>query len=123
MAKVCDRFCDGCIYQGYVQGTIRCCRYLFVVGHIRPCQAGEGCTVKNTKIRSKNEMIALRKEQARERKEKENEARLVTLVCQSCGEEFQTADTRKRYCSKNCSNNGRKMAYKRYDEKRRKNEN
>ena len=38
------RACKGCIY--FTAG--RCCDYIGIVGHRRPCPPGPGCTVKTT---------------------------------------------------------------------------
>lgn len=34
-----------CVYHGKCAGMI-CCNYLLRTGHMRPCPAGDGCTVK-----------------------------------------------------------------------------
>lgn len=38
------RACKGCIYFT----ASRCCDYIGIVGHRRPCPPGPGCTVKTT---------------------------------------------------------------------------
>ena len=48
MESVCDSYCDKCIYMGKVNGGARCCEYIIIVGKPRGCQAGSGCTAKET---------------------------------------------------------------------------
>lgn len=44
----------------------------------------------------------------------------VTKVCSICGKEFKTTNSRRKYCSIECSKIGRKERKKNYDRKRRK---
>lgn len=39
------RACEGCMYRGYF-GSMPCCDYIFITGHMRPCPPGELCEVK-----------------------------------------------------------------------------
>lgn len=38
--------CTGCLHFYGRYHNNKCCNYLFDTGHMRPCPAGEGCTVK-----------------------------------------------------------------------------
>ena len=42
----CDGFCDDCFYYRHVTESTKCCNYIFVTGHKRPCDPGTGCTVR-----------------------------------------------------------------------------
>lgn len=45
--SVCDKYCKGCVYNAEMMGSQRgYCNYIFVEKKRRPCQAGNGCTVK-----------------------------------------------------------------------------
>ena len=38
--------CEGCRYFHGDYLYNRCCNYIFVTGHRRPCKAGENCSVR-----------------------------------------------------------------------------
>lgn len=38
--------CTGCLHFYGRYHNNKCCNYLFDTGHMRPCPAGTGCTVK-----------------------------------------------------------------------------
>lgn len=40
------KVCDGCAYYFGSYDFDRCCNYIFIRGHKRPCPAGEECTVR-----------------------------------------------------------------------------
>ena len=43
-------YCNNCIYSSVLSAsTTRVCNYLLATGKIRPCPAGEGSTVKETR--------------------------------------------------------------------------
>lgn len=46
MGDVCDRYCRGCYYYKQISEHTKCCIYIFVTGHKRPCDPGTGCTEK-----------------------------------------------------------------------------
>lgn len=51
MAK---NFCSDCVYRGVLSAsTTQVCNYIFVTHKKRPCPAGEGCTVKVVRKRSR----------------------------------------------------------------------
>ena len=55
MQKVCDRYCDSCIYSTVFAGSFnKICNYLLYTDKIRPCPPGEGCTVR-VKSRAKRQ--------------------------------------------------------------------
>lgn len=108
MVKVCDKYCDGCIYRGLIHGEFPWCKYLFTEDHMRPCPPGEGCTVKLTP-----EMIAARK------KAEKIEKVMLTITCQICGTEFQTTDMKRKNCSKECLKESRRRAGKAYYARRK----
>lgn len=113
MASVCDSYCDGCIYKGLVQGHVRCCNYLELTGKVRPCSAGNGCTVKllgkyKQTVEERQAAHAMRQ---RERRAIEKAARMRTVKCPVCGTVFQTSDTRKKFCGKNCYNTNRRRVW------------
>lgn len=42
-----DPACEGCRYMDTMIGpTFGACLFILAAGHRRPCEAGEGCTVK-----------------------------------------------------------------------------
>ena len=43
-----DKYCDNCHYYKNLAspGGLRCCHYLLMTDKKRPCEPGEGCTVK-----------------------------------------------------------------------------
>lgn len=46
--------CEGCRYFfGHSEG-VRCCNYIFKVGHRRPCPPGAACTVRERKRRKRS---------------------------------------------------------------------
>lgn len=45
--------CPGCLH--WYGAYLKCCNYIFDVGKRRPCEPGEGCTVKRP-IRSRSEL-------------------------------------------------------------------
>ena len=53
--SVCDSYCRDCDYHGYGDGWTILCLYLFREGKIRPCPAGNGCTVKKVKKKSRGD--------------------------------------------------------------------
>jgi hypothetical protein len=50
--------CEGCLHWYGAYGWGNCCNYIFDVGHRRPCEPGEHCTVK--RIATEEERKALR---------------------------------------------------------------
>lgn len=123
--NVCDEFCDGCVYKSTLMDFPRCCNYLLATGKVRPCPAGTGCTVKlHGKKRTRQrlddeEWEKLKKERkkkySKEYWEKKKSERMQTMTCPLCGEQFETSDTRRRYCSKECSEKAKEMQYAEYE--------
>lgn len=50
--KVKDKYCKGCIYQGWA-AQHSCCDYIFIKDECRPCPPGKDCTVKQKKMKGK----------------------------------------------------------------------
>lgn len=44
--KVCDRYCQKCIYYVVASYEVLCCNYYLITGKRRPCDPGTGCTVR-----------------------------------------------------------------------------
>lgn len=101
MANVCDSYCKGCVYKGYVNGHVPCCHYIFVVGKPRPCPPGKGCTVKK-EGRYKKTVDELRADKARRAGEYRLKHREQMTVKCICGVEFITTDPHRKYCSRHC---------------------
>lgn len=136
--NVCDEFCEGCVYMAQLSDVTVCCNYFLSTGARRPCLAGTGCTVKETgekrtqwrkeadeewsKLKEARKR-ARKNERERERWRKKREAMVKTKVCPICGMEFQTGDSKRRYCSQACSYTARKSQYSAYDKKRAENAN
>lgn len=48
---VCTKYCDRCVYRkNFTSGAVHYCDYLCMTGKRRPCQAGDGCTVRVTRM-------------------------------------------------------------------------
>ena len=106
-AGVCDAFCKGCIFSSGINGnkSSMVCDYYEKTGKRRPCSAGTGCTVRQTG--KKTSMWREQGEetyQARLKKEKQPkpEREVLHRVCPVCGTEFDTKDSKKIYCCKDC---------------------
>lgn len=117
-----NSYCKGCIYCTKLSVGL-CCEYFLKTNKRRPCPAGSGCTVKETgrnssAWRHENEAAweKVQKERERERdrlrREKKRKAKMRTLVCPICGKEFQTSDSRKMYCSKECGYEAQRRRWK-----------
>ena len=50
--RVCHP-CDGCFFFGGKQEYVKSCNYYLITGNRRPCDAGEGCTVRKDGKRRK----------------------------------------------------------------------
>lgn len=98
--------CQGC---HYFYGTyIRCCNYMFEVGHSRPCEAGWDCTCwkpKKDGIQRPQKPV-----------EKEPMVPVVKVLytknCLRCGKEFITTREKKKYCCYHCQDRARKKRQK-----------
>ena len=44
--KICDSWCENCVYCHKQSGYRKACDYILATGKVRPCPAGTGCTVK-----------------------------------------------------------------------------
>lgn len=120
MAGTCDSFCRGCIYSQYLNGNpTAACGYFLKTGHRRPCPPGKGCTVKRSNKLTPEERRQREVQRRIARQERLRQQRMRTVTCSICGKEFQTTDGRKKVCSKECQNKTKRMAYQRYDAKRR----
>lgn len=136
--SVCDKFCDGCAFEGKLQFDLRVCNYLLCTGKRRPCPAGTGCTVKETGRRRKgwheeeansrkNHRIRIpaqekrerKREREQERREKARKDREFTMKCGVCGKLFKTTDTRRRNCSPECSTRARTRSTNNYRKRRK----
>ena len=71
---VCTKYCDACVYRKSITGGWSpYCDYLFMVGTIRPCPAGDGCTVRVTRrVYRKRALTEQEKAQRAERKRERN---------------------------------------------------
>ena len=56
-----DKYCQDCFYFRGQSDFVCTCDYIFIAGKKRPCDPGEGCTVK-IKRRKKRKMYSDRKE-------------------------------------------------------------
>lgn len=121
MANVCDSYCKGCIYVGKVNHFTLCCRYVFVEDKLRPCPPGKGCTVKvDGKHKATVEERRFKNAQkSREYHAKLRAQRMRTVKCPICGQEFQTADSRKKFCSHRCYNINRSRVWREREKMRR----
>ena len=108
---VCDSYCKGCVYCQLASGDATfVCVYFLKTNIRRPCPAGTGCTVKETgkkhnvwRQMTDEEWKQRERERNRLRREKKRKAKMRTVICPICGKAFQTSDSRKMYCSKECS--------------------
>ena len=110
MAKhngVCDRFCKGCVYNGYFNSReLSICEYYFVTNERRPCPAGTGCTVKKTgkkisRWEYEKENTWEKRKQKIQSQPKEKVVYHRVCAC-GCGKEFDTTNKRQIYFSKKC---------------------
>ena len=103
----CNNYCNGCVYQGFVNGKVPCCNYIFMEDKRRPCPPGAGCTVKMTNREAQRKAAGDRKrkalERAKEARAKKRLARVHTVVCPICGKAFETDRVQARYCYKECA--------------------
>lgn len=103
---ICDSYCKGCDYNQRCTGDWQTiCVYYLATGKRRPCPAGEGCTVKTTKRKYSMWIDGDASAWAKKMQEaKKAKAVLRKGICPECGNEFETTNERKVYCSKHCSN-------------------
>lgn len=90
--------CTGCRYFFGAYEGVRCCNYIFVVGHRRPCPPGKECT-EHTKYAAVRRM-RLRAAGKKDPKEQKK-------VCPRCGKVFFTTYSNKIYCGEKCRNSAR----------------
>lgn len=108
MAKrkgICDRFCKGCVYNGYFAGgELSICEYFLITNQLRPCPAGTGCTVKKTgkKISRWDYERELTWQKREKRKCEPKEREVFHRVCACCGTAFDTVFKQQIYCCKKC---------------------
>lgn len=116
-----DSYCNGCIYKGVVENHLPCCNYIFMEDKMRPCPPGKGCTVKvEGKYKATvEERLYKNAQKSREYRAKLRAQRLRTAKCPICGQEFQTADSRKKFCSKKCYNTHRRRVWREREKMRR----
>ena len=124
---LCDSYCNKCVYASGVNGFTHytVCNYYLITGIRRPCQAGDGCTVKRTgKKTSKwayenNNAWETKKREAKARRNDEyqeklrqllREMKMTTKLCAECGEEFQTVNPKQIYCCVRCKNRAKSRA-------------
>ena len=68
----------------------------------------------------KEEREEARAKRHREWMEKKKAQRMRTVICAYCGREFQTNDSRKKYCRPDCFRRGRQEAWREREERRKK---
>lgn len=51
--KVCDKNCHNCVYYHSWHDVNKHCNYYLMTDKRRPCDPGEGCTVKVTRKRER----------------------------------------------------------------------
>lgn len=105
--KVCDSYCNGCIYQGYATGDLKLCEYMLRTEKRRPCPAGTGCTVKQVGERTKawreeNDETWIAKQQ-RKKKPIPPKHEVYHKQCPVCGKIFETGKSNKLYCCEDCA--------------------
>lgn len=127
MVSVCDDYCIGCVFNQNASGDKQtCCTFYLVTDIRRPCPAGAGCTVRKlgkkigkwsyehqhgwetAKLKGEARRNTAYKE---ELKKLRKEQRMMTKVCPVCGEEFQTDNPRKVYCSERCKNKAKSRTH------------
>lgn len=99
--------CDGCRYWYGTYVASRCCNYMFVIGHSRPCPPGWECTEWTPKKPG-----VLRPENKENTKEPPKEIVSYTRNCLRCGTEFVTTREKKVYCCYHCQDRARKSRQK-----------
>lgn len=52
--------CHGCEYYGGKQQAVRSCNYFLMTGKRRPCDPGEGCTVREDGRMKKRKAMTIR---------------------------------------------------------------
>ena len=66
---VCTKYCDECVYRkSFISGVLPFCDYLCMTGKVRPCPAGDECSVRVT--RRVYRKRALTEEEKAEREER-----------------------------------------------------
>jgi hypothetical protein len=49
-------YCSDCFYYKTIWGDeLRCCHYLLITNHKRPCDPGRGCTVKISEAKKRRQ--------------------------------------------------------------------
>jgi hypothetical protein len=57
MGKVVDQYCNGCIYLQGTRFRHFHCSYILKTDKKRPCDPGQGCTVRATKRRRRKKKV------------------------------------------------------------------
>lgn len=83
------------------QSRLLSCAYHDETGIRRPCNAGKGCTVKETRRGENGGQRS--KEEKRSWYEKQKEQRRRNVRCANCNKEFSTTDSRKICCCDECA--------------------
>ena len=99
--------CTGCRFFFGDWEHNRCCNYIFLTGHRRPCPPGEGCTAK--------ELLPAYRRSWRRYTTRRPPPAVLKKKCNWCGKEFTTTYGAKRYCCDSCrmtARNHRKYARK-----------
>ena len=86
--------CTGCRYFFGAWEHTRCCNYIFVAGHKRPCPPGEGCKVKD--------VVTDGRESMRRFPGVTEKKRRYEKMCLWCGRTFSTTRSDKLYCCEKC---------------------
>lgn len=128
---LCDSYCNKCVYASGVNGFAHytVCNYYLITGIRRPCQAGDGCIVKQTGKKvsrwsyENNNAWETVKRNAKKRRDDEYQEklkqlrralRMTTKVCAECGQEFKTEIDKQIYCCVKCKNRAKsRMQYRR----------
>ena len=101
--KVCDKYCQKCIYLTHISDGCDACLYYLQTGNRRPCSAGTGCTVKSTGKR-KRYLEQKRDIDWAKRMQEAKKAKAVphNKICKECGSEFETVYKVQCFCSIRC---------------------
>lgn len=90
--------CTGCRYFFGAYEHNRCCNYIFVTGHRRPCPPGKECTVNRK---------GGRRSLSRSGVSPETDLTAQKKTCVRCGKVFYTTYSNKIYCGARCRNAAR----------------
>ena len=52
--------CKGCFFFGGKAESVKCCNYYLITGKRRPCEPGEGCTVRQDGTHSQRKSLNIK---------------------------------------------------------------